>query len=402
MIKKTLLSFFISLLIVVIGVSATVDFKVQMPSTIQQGQTFDIFIILNSDSEDQIRYAEFTLTPRIFGILNIESTAVSSAFTGWTSVYDRESGEGWKFGRTTSGQAIVPSNTEFVVLHANAIETGNTVLDFSNTIARLNPFASNVANNDPNNQLESQRTITVTSCPSGQTLCGTSCVDLNSDSSCGISCGTVVTCDTSTQRCIAGTCSALCGNDVCLGGENVINCPTDCSTRCGDAICEASELTTTPVCESDCSNCVTSGTGNICESRLDCIPTRSGFKCKNLDNGKRLEISDGSLGEIKFLLIGAYSLSSLIPSIAADFRSFLSSSGDSVETVDSCNSCNTDCILKKTGQYLCVDLDGVDSSKELSSTDGALGKIKSILKDDSQPFIKRLALIAKELNLLFT
>jgi hypothetical protein len=140
-------------------------------------------------------------------------------------------------------------------------------------------------------------------CPTGQTLCGTSCVDVKTDNDhcgdCDTDCGTgtcqtnngKTTCcptgqtncdgtcvDTTTNADNCGTCGTDCGTNECKSnGTSSVCCPANqinCAGQCVDTDSDAA----------NCGGCVADGQGAACTGNTD---TCCGGSCVNvdLDNG---------------------------------------------------------------------------------------------------------------------
>lgn len=131
-------------------------------------------------------------------------------------------------------------------------------------------------------------------CPTGQTLCGTSCVDpLTSFPHCG-TCG--MACDaTRSDRCMNGNCRCgsgptCSGSQVCCGGTcvslgtttNCSSCGHSCSTGqgcCGGSCVSLSSTTNCGACGNNCSS------GQTCYAMSCCTPDCSGCRTSSTSDG---------------------------------------------------------------------------------------------------------------------
>jgi hypothetical protein len=131
-------------------------------------------------------------------------------------------------------------------------------------------------------------TCTPSICQSGQTQCGSVCIDTSSDRfNCG-GCG--ITCDIS-EQCISGKCvSSTCGNGKCDLTENCSTCPADCGS------CQCS-VPTPDLCNGRCTNILSDSSncgacGNECQIGYTC---ENGV-CKGMINANCTTDSDCSQG----------------------------------------------------------------------------------------------------------
>jgi hypothetical protein len=131
-------------------------------------------------------------------------------------------------------------------------------------------------------------TCTPSICQSGQTQCGSVCIDTSSDRfNCG-GCG--ITCDI-TEQCISGKCvSYTCGNGKCDLTENCSTCPQDCGS------CQCS-VPTPDLCNGKCTNILSDSSncgacGQACQTGYFC---ENGV-CKGMINANCTTDSDCSQG----------------------------------------------------------------------------------------------------------
>jgi hypothetical protein len=76
---------------------------------------------------------------------------------------------------------------------------------------------------------------------------------------------------TAVSKCGA-ECGCGCGDTVCAGGENCLNCAPDCGNcppTCGDSLCESGE--SCAVCPADCGECAVVCNDGVCSGAENCV-----------------------------------------------------------------------------------------------------------------------------------
>ena len=371
----------------------SVNFQLNCPSSLLQGNTGECTLALASSPPQAIRGMSFTLSPTTN--LQVNNVTFQSTFM------DVSSSPTYGFSILSSSNYITTTNP-FTTISVTVTGSGDGTLTV-NPISVILADNSRATFNIPSATLSTCNNVCT---PSGATQCSATgvrqlCADYTSPSDGCTEWGDAA-CD-SGEICSVGSCiipPPTCGDGSCNGDETGATCLRDCTIECQNVVC----VPDVQVCEANLCKLIENQicmTDSDCASNLDCILVRGGeHKCKNLDNGVGLTNEDGSLGEIKNIIKSATSLSSTIPEIARKLRTVLSSTG-ALTTLSSCTTSPEESIKLKTDIYVCRNIDG---NKELITplaSEGALGEIKKQLLSP-EPLIKRLALIAKELNLLFT
>lgn len=139
---KIMLILGVLLLLSMTSAMAAVNFEaVPSTTTIRVGDTFTIGVLLDIPATENIKKAEFIITPTAGASITM-ATSGNLLPAPVTSLGNIRSGTGWRFGESTTSTAVSGDNRLFTTLTATATTAGSVTFTFSGLSAAVSAFPS--------------------------------------------------------------------------------------------------------------------------------------------------------------------------------------------------------------------------------------------------------------------